>query len=94
MEKDFQIKKLKVKEEVEFHNKGNWCDYDTVGGDKALEPISTTEDNIQKREHNNAHDRFAVSGLVTLKSILAEIKGEDIDVTSDSDNDEDEREIL
>ena len=29
-----------------------------------------------------------------LKSILAEIKGEDIDITSDSNNDEDEREIL
>ena len=28
------------------------------------------------------------------KSILAEIKGEDIDITSDSDNDEDELEIL
>ena len=28
------------------------------------------------------------------KSILAEIKGEDIDVTSDSDNDEDEPKIL
>ena len=28
------------------------------------------------------------------KSILAEIKGEDIDITSDSDNDEDEQEIL
>ena len=27
-------------------------------------------------------------------SILAEIKGEDIDITSDSDNDEDELEIL
>jgi len=26
--------------------------------------------------------------------ILAEIKGEDIDITSDSDNDEDELEIL
>ena len=29
-----------------------------------------------------------------LKSILAEIKGEDIDITSDSDNDEDEFKIL
>ena len=29
-----------------------------------------------------------------LKSILAEIKGEDIDTTSESDNDEDELEIL
>ena len=29
-----------------------------------------------------------------MKSILAEIKGEDIDITSDSDNDEDELEIL
>ena len=29
-----------------------------------------------------------------LKSILAEIKGEDIDITSDSNNDEDELEIL
>ena len=28
------------------------------------------------------------------KSILAEIKGEDIDITSDSDNDENELEIL
>ena len=28
------------------------------------------------------------------KSILAEIKGEDIDLTSDSNNDEDELEIL
>ena len=28
------------------------------------------------------------------KSILAEIKGEDIDITSDSNNDEDELEIL
>ena len=28
------------------------------------------------------------------KSILAEIKGEDIDITSDSDNDEDEHKIL
>ena len=28
------------------------------------------------------------------KSILAEIKGEDIDITSDSDNDEDELEML
>ena len=28
------------------------------------------------------------------KSVLAEIKGEDIDITSDSDNDEDELEIL
>ena len=28
------------------------------------------------------------------KSILAEIKGEDIDITSDSDNDEDELQIL
>ena len=28
------------------------------------------------------------------KSILAEIKGEDIDITSDSDNDEDELKIL
>ena len=28
------------------------------------------------------------------KSILAEIKGEDIDITSDSENDEDELEIL
>ena len=28
------------------------------------------------------------------KSILAEIKGEDIDITSDNDNDEDELEIL
>ena len=28
------------------------------------------------------------------KSILAEIKGEDIDITSDSDNDEDQLEIL
>ena len=27
------------------------------------------------------------------KSILAEIKGEDIDITSDSDNDEDELEV-
>ena len=29
-----------------------------------------------------------------LKSILAKIKGEDINITSDSDNDEDELEIL
>ena len=28
------------------------------------------------------------------KSIVAEIKGEDIDITSDSDNDKDELEIL
>ena len=28
------------------------------------------------------------------KSILAEIKGEDIDITSDSENDEDELQIL
>jgi len=28
------------------------------------------------------------------KSVLAEIKGEDIDITSDSDNNEDELEIL
>ena len=28
------------------------------------------------------------------KSILAEIKGEDIDITSDSENDEDELEML
>ena len=28
------------------------------------------------------------------KSILAEIKGEDIDITSDSDNDEDELKIV
>ena len=28
------------------------------------------------------------------KSILAEIKGEDIDITSDSDNDDDELKIL
>ena len=52
MENDFRIKKIKAKEEVEFH----------------------------KKEINAI--------------ILAEIKGEDIDITSDSDNDEDELEIL
>ena len=52
MEKDFRIKKIDSKEEVEFH----------------------------KKEIN--------------ATILAEIKGEDIDITSDSDNDEDGLEIL
>ena len=52
MEKDFRIKKIDSKEEVEFH----------------------------KKEIN----------AIT----LAEIKGEEIDITSDSDNDEDGLEIL
>ena len=52
MDKDFQIKKINAKEEVEFH-----------------------------KEEINA-------------IILAELKGEDIDITSDSDNSEHELEIL
>ena len=52
MEKDFGIKKINAKEEVEFH----------------------------KKEINAI--------------IFAEIKGEDIDITSDSDNDEDRLEVL
>ena len=52
MENDFRVKKINVKEEVEFH----------------------------KKEINAI--------------ILAEIKGEDIDINSDSDNDEGGFEIL
>ena len=33
MEIDFRIKKINAKEGVEFHNKGNLRDSDTVGGD-------------------------------------------------------------
>ena len=33
MENDFRIKKINAKEVVEFHNKGNQRDLDTVGGD-------------------------------------------------------------
>ena len=52
MANNFQIKKINVKEEVEFH----------------------------KKENNTI--------------ILAEIKGEDIDITSDSDHDEDGLKVL
>ena len=33
MENGFRMKKINTKEEVEFHNQGNKCDLDTVGGD-------------------------------------------------------------
>ena len=42
---------------------------------------------MQKRRWN-----FIIKEINAI--ILAEIKGEDIDITSDSDNDEDELEIL
>ena len=45
----------------------------------------------EKRGVSNSHEKDYVDDS---KSILAKIKGEDIDITSDRDNDEDELEIL
>ena len=45
--------------------------------------------NLKLNHVPKSHDYFDDS-----KSILAEIKGGEIDITSDSDNDEDELEIL
>ena len=48
-----------------------------------------------ERKNGQVSDSVEKDYVNDLKSILlAEIKGEDIDITSDTNNDEDEREIL
>ena len=67
----------------------------TVGGDNWYEFISTPNAKKFKTEPC-AQVSYSVEKdyLDDLKSILAEINGEDIDITSDSDNDEDKLKIF
>ena len=52
MENNFRIKKNNAKKEVEFHNKGNERDYDTVGGDNWNKFMSTLDAKTFKTEQN------------------------------------------
>jgi len=50
--------------------------------------------NLKLSHVPKSHTLSRKTMLTMLKSILAQIKGEDIDITSDSDNDKDQLEIL
>ena len=67
----------------------------TVGGDN-WNKFTLTADAKKFKTESWAQVSYSVEKdyFDDSKSILAEIKGEDVDITSDSDNDEDELEIL
>ena len=67
----------------------------TVGGDN-WNKFTSTPDAKKLKTEPRAQVSYSVEKdyFDDSKSILADINGEDIDITSDSDNDEDELEIL